>query len=192
MRNKGLAKGLAVGFAARAMIFSVIAVQAAPQENRPFEAILEGTTQVVSVTEEGGLVTESAGNIRGTHIGNGTYTIDAVQDYPRHEEDASQHVVGNCGFVEDDEAGLVITAANGDQIFGDIDDDRSVVCAPDTQTGDPMAGDIYYSTLFTNVTGGTGRFADASGWLFAEGTSVLGASLGTTDDEAQVYGDIDY
>jgi hypothetical protein len=189
--NKGLAKGLAVGFAAGAMVFSVIAVQAAPQENRPFEAILEGGTQVVGFSG-GAVSTQSAGNIRGTHIGNGTYTITADQDYLRHQEDSTQHLVGNCAFVEDDESGLVITAANGDQIFGDIDDDRSVVCAPQTQTAPPQPGDVYYSTIFTNVTGGSGRFADASGWLFSEGTSVLGASLATTEDEAQVYGDIDY
>ena len=192
MRSKGLAKGLAVGFAAGALVFSVIAVQAAPQENRPFEGILEGTSQA-GTPGLGGVPTQSAGNIKATHIGNGTYTITANQDYGRHIEE--QHTVGNCAFIEDNDInGLVITAANGDQIFGDIDDDRSVVCAPNSQGPVPPApGDVYYSTIFTNIKGGTGRFADASGWLFSEGTSVIGnpASSPTTD-EAQVYGDIDY
>ena len=103
---------------------------------------------------------------------------------------------GNCAFVEDgSRPGLIITAANGDQIFGNIDDDRSVVCAPQSQTGVPMAGDEYYSTLYITVTGGTGRFSDASGWLFSEGTSTLTAFTGvgsTADDAGTILGDIDY
>ena len=185
--------GLTAGLIAGAVTFGAIAVQAAPQENRPFEGILQGTTQA-GMPGVGGVPTSSTGTIKGSHIGNATYTITANQDYGRHVEDSSQHTVGNCAFVEDNEAGLVITAANGDQIFGDIDDDRSVVCAPNPQGPAGAApGDVYYSTIFTNVKGGTGRFANASGWLFAEGTSVIGTPASSpTTDEAQVYGDIDY
>lgn len=185
--------GLTAGLIAGAVTFGAIAVQAAPQEARPFEGILGGSTQA-GAPGVGGVPTQSTGTIKATHIGNGTYAITANQDYARHTEDSSQHTMGNCAFLEDNEAGLVITAANGDQIFGDVDDDRSVVCAPNSQgPGGPQPGDVYYSTIFTNVTGGTGRFADASGWLFSEGTSVIGDPTSSpSTDEARIYGDIDY
>jgi hypothetical protein len=73
------------------------------------------------------------------------------------------------------------------------------LCAPDDQppTG-PRVDDVYYSTLFINVIGGTGRFAEASGWLFSEGESTvtevrgLPAPGADTTDTSTILGDIDY
>lgn len=180
--------GMAAGLLAGAVTFGAVAVHAAPQEARPFEGVLEGASQVTGIS--GGIVSsESAGTIQATHIGNGTYELLSDQDYPRHLEE--EHPFGNCAFVEGE---LVITAADGDELHAHVDGDRSVVCAPDEQGPVPPApGDVYYSTVFSEVTGGTGRFADATGWLFSEGTSTLGdPASGPTEDLSTIYGDIDY
>ena len=188
---------LVVGMVIGAFAFGAVAANAAKKyEERPFSGVTEGTTDAQFNPASGEVVSMSTGTINATHIGEGTYEIVSDQDYGRHVEE--QHTVGNCAFVEDASGpGVVITAANGDEIHGAIDDDRSVVCAPDTQTGPPNVGDVYLSTLYIDVTGGTGRFADATGWLFSEGTSTLtdfnpltGASA--TEDESTILGDIDY
>lgn len=195
MRKRPLATSL-VSFLAGATIFGIVAAQAAPQENRPFDAVLEGQTTSAPTPDPGVFTTTSAGTIRGTHIGNGDYTITAESDYNRHEGE-QDHPVGDCAFVEDGESGngFVITAANGDQITGNIDDDRSVSCVSVELAGEGPDQE-YLSTLYIEVTGGTGRFADASGWLFARGTSTLAGvdpNIGAQfNDVGVVLGDIDY
>ena len=165
----------------------VLTMGAKPWDARPFLGTSEGTSQVTGITA--GIVSAvSTGTINATHIGEGTYTATTTHDYPRHLE--QDHPFGNCAFVN----GMIeITAANGDVINGDLDGDRSVVCAPDEQGPVPPAeGDVYVSTLFIHVTGGTGRFADATGWLFSEGTSTLQEDPSMSVDEADIFGDIDY
>jgi hypothetical protein len=189
-------KWLAVGVVVGAIASGAIAQAADKYDNRPFSGATTGTTSATPNADTGQVDSTSTGNLIATHVGNSTYTIEASQDYARHQEE--EHVVGNCGFVEDGATnGLTITAANGDQIFGNIDDDRSVVCAPDSQTGGPQVGDAYYSTLYIRVSGGTGRFSDATGWLFLEGTSTLtgadpNTGSATFDDAGTMLGDIDY
>lgn len=170
----------------------LMSAQAAPQENRPFEAVTSGESRAVPMPGADVVPFTAAGEIRGTHIGNSTYTIEGEQDYGRHEEDPSEgHGSGNCAFVSDNDTdGITITAANGDMIFGNIDDDRSVVCSNATDTE-------YMSTLYIELTGGTGRFADASGWLFARGTSTFShvdmmSGEAVFSDTGQILGDIDY
>lgn len=189
---------LVVGMVIGAFAFGAVAANAAKKyEDRPFSGVLEGTS-TSSPNMEMELTATSTGTINATHIGNGTYTLISDQDYDRHTEE--EHP-SQCAFVEDGmdtdgTHGLTIVAANGDEIHGFVDDDRSVLCAPQEQM-QPMVGDIYYSTLFITVKGGTGRFADATGWLFSEGTSTLqtldpGTGEATSTDEALVLGDIDY
>lgn len=190
-RTRFTALGLAVGL----IVSGGLAAFAADKyDNRPFSGATTGTTTATPNGMTGQVDSTSTGNLIATHVGNSTITIEASQDYARHEEE--EHVVGNCAFVEDGAGpGVTITSASGDQIFGNLDDDRSVTCAPDSQTGDPMPGDQYYSTLYIRVAGGTGRFSDATGWLFAEGTSTLtGADANGAQftDEATILGDIDY
>jgi hypothetical protein len=187
---------LVVGMVIGAFAFGAVAANAAKKwDNRPFSGVIEGTTTPTGMS---GMTvsTESEGTLIATHVGNSTYTLVSDQDYERHAEE--EHP-GQCAFIEDGmdgptpappPPGLIITAANGDEIFGHLDDDRSVVCAPDDQ-GSPMEGDIYHSTMYFNVDGGTGRFTDADGWLFLDGDSTLNAN-GTSSDEALIIGDIDY
>ena len=196
--RKAAGLGMAAGLLAGAVTFGAVAAQAADKwDDRPFLGSATGTSTA-------GLTgTTGTGTINATHIGDATYTIAANQDYPRHVEQ-SDHPTGQCAFVEDgvngdNTPGFVITAANGDQIFGYIDDDRSVTCAPDNQppTG-PAVGNVYTSTLYIEVIGGTGRFADATGWLFSEGESTITGLQGpptpgaSADDVSSILGDIDY
>ena len=205
MRNRrGLATGLVIGLTTGAVLFGALSAQAAKRfDDRPFFGSAEGTS-TANATGPGSVATVGAGTINATHIGDGEYTLDANADYPRHMESNTDHPTGQCAFVEDQAdgdgtPGFVITAANGDQIFGYIDDDRSVTCAPD---GQPPTGaaedDVYTSTLFITVDGGTGRFEDASGWLFSEGESTVTAVRGLpapgadATDVSTIIGDIDY
>ena len=176
--------------------YGVIGAQAAPQEFRPFDAVLEGTSTAQPPNMMGESSVTGTGTIRGTHIGNATYTVNAVQDYGRHQGE-QEHPMGDCAFVEDnDQNGLVITAANGDQINGNIDDDRSIVCVSQ-ETAGPGADAAYLSTLYVVVTGGTGRFTDAHGWIFVHGESTFTGTNPlmppfTFSDEAVALGTIDY
>ena len=191
-RGRGLATAVA-SFLAGGLIFGVVAVQAAPQEDRPFDAVLEGTSTAGAPNQDGTIPVTSAGDIRGTHIGNGSYAIEANQDYDRLEGE-QDHTMGDCAFLEDDGDGFLITAANGDQITGNIDNDRSVVCVS-VPGSNPPPDDAYLSTIYVQVTGGTGRFEDASGWLFVRGTSTLGdidQDGVHFDDTGVALGDIDY
>ena len=200
MRNTRRAAGLgmAAGLLAGAVTFGAVAAQAADKyDDRPFSGATTGTSTA------GFSGVAGSGTLNATHIGNATYTIAANQDYPRHQEQ-SDHPTGQCGFVEDgvngdNTPGFIITAADGDQIFGHIDDDRSVVCAPDNQPpSGPSVGDVYTSTLYIEVIGGTGRFSDATGWLFSEGESTITALRGLpnpgadSSDVSTILGDIDY
>lgn len=203
-KQRGLATGLAMGLTAGAIVFGTLSAQAADKyDDRPFSGASTGTS-TANATGPGSVASVGTGTLNATHIGNAEYTIEANQDYPRHQESNTDHPMGQCAFIEDGEdgdgtPGLVITAANGDEIFGYIDDDRSVSCAPDAQppTG-PAVGDVYTSTIFVNVIGGTGRFVDASGWLFSEGEATVTGVRGLpapgadTSDVATILGDIDY
>lgn len=191
---------LMLGVAIGGITFGAIAVQAADKyEARPFSGATTGTTE--SQQGANGAEATSTGTLNATHVGNATYELVTTQDYPRHTEE--QHPTGQCAFVEDGEdgdgsPGFTITAANGDQLFAYLDDDRSVVCAPDDQPPVPRLGDEYHSTLYMTVIGGTGRFEDANGWLFSEGISELTAFTplppfpAETVDEGTILGDIDY
>src|SRR5947208_1851688 len=137
MRAFRALRWVALGMAIGGLTFGAVTARAANKlDNQPFSGVLTGTSTGTpsSVTIVGSV---SSGSINATHLGNGTYTLTVTEDYERMQDE--EHPTGNCGFVEDGKntpatAGLVITAANGDQLFGALDDDRSVICAPDTQT----------------------------------------------------------
>jgi len=200
---KGM-RWLGIGIIVGAVAFGAVAAQAADKyDDRPFSGATTGTS-TANATGPGSVSGDGTGTLIATHVGSSTYTLDTNQNYPRHMESNTDHPTGQCGFVEDGDdtdgsPGLVITSANGDQLFGFIDDDRSVVCAPDSQapTG-PAVGEVYTTTLYITVMGGTGRFEDATGWLFSEGESTVTAVRGLpapgadASDAGTILGDIDY
>lgn len=168
-----------------ASLSGVVAQASHPWDANPFFGSSEGNSQVTGVAAL--ISTTSAGDFQATHIGNGTYTATLTQNYPRHIESGMENAAGQCAFVDGQ---IVLTAADGSQINVDVDADRSVSCAPQGQppTG-ASVGDVYTSTIFGEITGGTGRFVDVTGYIFSEGTSEI-TGPGTTVDQADVYGDI--
>jgi hypothetical protein len=182
--------GLVTGVVAFAVFGAAsAALGASPWQNRPFLGDSTGTTTITGAPAPGVFTATSAGTINATHIGNGTYEMETTQDYIRHVE-LPDPSANNCAFIE---GTITIQAANGDQIDGAVDPNRSVSCVA-VETPGPGADAGYLSTLYIEVTGGTGRFEDATGWFFSRGTSSAqtdppGASF---DDAGVVLGDIDY
>ena len=183
---------IAVAAACAAMVWQVVGATASKTHDaRPFEGVTNGTSTVAPGA--GPLINSTGrGNLQALHLGRGTYEIQATQDYGRHVEAEPDHLPGNnCAFVN---GTITLRAANGDQVNGDIDGDRSVACV-DQETPGPGPDARYLSTLYVEVTGGSGRFADASGYFFSRGTSTftgIGATGATFDDRAVLFGDIDY
>ncbi|MGH2754398.1 MAG: hypothetical protein ACRDLB_08170 [Actinomycetota bacterium] len=171
------------------MMLTTVGAQAMPPwDNNPLFGESEGASQVTGINM-GVVSATSSGTFHANHFGSGTYTAVTTQNYPRHVESGMENPMGQCAFVD---GTLELTAANGDVLNVDVDADRSVTCAPPDQPPTGAAeGDVYTTTLFGVITGGTGRFAEASGFLFSEGTSVVGEP-GTTVDEADIFGDIAY
>ena len=158
-----------------------------PHENKPLQGTLQGASTITGVS--GAVVSStSTGTLSASHFGSGTYELVSTQDYGRHVE--AQHPAGDCAFVD---GTMTLTAANGDEMTGDVDADRSVICVSEEFPG-PGSDAEYQSTLVVDVTGGTGRFADATGWFFSRSTSTADAPpAGTTfTDVGGLWGDIDY
>ena len=204
IKLKGM-RWLGIGIIVGAVAFGAVAAQAADKyDNRPFSGASTGLSSANVNIMTGALSATGEGTLIATHVGDSTYSLNATQDYPRHMESGTDHSGNNCAFVEDGvdgdgSPGLVITSASGDEIFGYIDDDRSVVCAPNDQPpGGARVNDVYFSTLYITVIGGTGRFEDASGWLFSEGESTVTAVRpppmpgADASDTGTILGDIDY
>ena len=159
-------------------------------ENRPFEGTSSGTS-TAGLPVDGVVTTDVAGTFWALHLGQGTYEGTLAQDYGRHPDP-------QCAFVSGE---VILTAANGDTLElmakGENEgESRSVACAPaDQGSGGAMPGDLYRSTIYFEVIGGSGRFEDASGWVFSRGGStVSGVSPAgvTASDTAVMLGDIDY
>ena len=192
--KKGLVTGLVIGLAVGAISLTAVGAGAVnTTEDRPFDGILGGTS--TSTVSGGSVSSVSTGTLKANHMGKGTYEIRAGQDYARHANN-EEHPDGDCAFVEDGTTtpGVTLTAANGDKVFGDIDDDRSEICVSEEAAG-PGPDSAYLSTLYVDIVGGTGRFADATGWFFTRGESRLtGGNMmsATFDDSGVLMGNIDY
>ena len=195
--RKGLAKGLVGGFVAGALVFTAVGAGAVDtHEGKPFDGVLEGTSTSTVDVPSATITTVSTGTFHANHMGNGTYELVASQDYPRHfNNEEPNRPDGDCAFIEDGAGpGITLTAANGDQVFGNIDDDRSVTCVTEETVG-PGPDQEYVSTLYVQIEGGTGKFADATGYFFTRSTStfVSGDMMSADfDDDAVFMGDIDY
>jgi hypothetical protein len=203
LRKMKAARWLGIGIIVGAVAVGAAGAQAADKfDDRPFSGAATGTSSA-TFGMPGTVTGVGAGTLNATHIGNAEYVLNTNQDYPRHMESNIDHATGQCAFIEDGEdgdgtPGLVITAANGDSINGYVDDDRSVTCAPEDQSpAGAQVGDVYQSTVYITVIGGTGRFEDASGWLFSEGESTITnvdvpTLTASADDVSTILGDIDY
>jgi hypothetical protein len=123
--------------------------------DRPLKGSGSGTTTGDLATG----VATSEGTARFSHAGKTTYSINTTFS-----------ATGPNTFALTGTSTLV--AANGDSVF-------SSLTGTATATGIGVGETIEFTLVFT-VTGGTGRFADASGTLTAEATSETVSLVGTT------------
>jgi hypothetical protein len=128
---------------------------AAPSEKRellPYKDVYDatGTMAPSSNCPAGNLLVSLEGGGNGTHVGR--YTI-----VNSHCLDLATGVFTNGSFTK--------TAANGDQLFGTYSGTGTVIVPPA-----PVGRFAVQGTL--TFTGGTGRFAGASGSTSMEGTQV--------------------
>lgn len=159
--------------------YGLLGAQAAPNEFRPFEGTFTGTNQTTAPTGPGEFGFSGNGTYQATHLGSGTFTSTGNIEYQRHQ----QRDHAECGFVNGQ---LEMTAPDGSTLNGEIDPDRSVNCQ-DTLTGP------FQVTLYVEVTGGTGRFENATGWYFVKSTSTPSTGVpGSFNEAGYVLGSIDY
>ena len=192
---------LAGAFVAAGIVggYGLLGATAAPQEFRPFEGTFGGQNTTapgpgLPIPGPGGgadFTFTGAGTFQATHLGHGEFTASGTLEYDRHQETPAELPNDvECGFVD---GTITLTAANGDTLNGQIEGNRSVIC--NGGNANPLTA---LSTLFVEVAGGTGRFADATGYYFIKSTSVpttnvdQGTGVGTYDETGYMFGSIDY
>lgn len=128
--------------------------------DRPFAGNSSGTSTFPDNVNEAGDIlapddvtgifhNTSEGTFIASHLGKGTFTGESTQNW------LTGSPSGICGDVT---GTIVLTAANGDTISGDVVS-PSTVCELDP----PNDLTLYESTLHIDIISGTGRFAGASG-----------------------------
>ena len=125
---------------------------------------LHGRGVGTSTADLGTGAVTSQGTSRFSHLGKSTFTLDTTFT-----------ALGPTSLVLSGTATFV--AANGDRVF-------STVVGTATFTGIGVGETATFTLMFT-ITGGTGRFADASGTVTAtveqESVSLVGTTLVTRD-----------
>jgi hypothetical protein len=119
-----------------------------------------GTTEIVAVIDANTFGTSSDGTLNSKHLGKSTYHIDAEQAWG-----GAGPACPGAPQVAVVTGSIVITAANGDTIEGEI---SGTTC----EAGPSYDNDEYLSTLTVTIDGGTGRFVNATGTLLMTGTST--------------------
>jgi len=130
-------------FAVVFLLGTVVGANLGSAGERPSKG--RGTGVVTSVCNGNVCTNHEEGTYIATHVGRSTYVSDSTTVFS----------TPFCGSVS---GSTVLTAANGDQSFNDFEDD---ICF------DGSLG--VYSGTYT-VTGGTGRFSDATGSGTISGT----------------------
>lgn len=141
--------------------------------DRPYKVGISGTTVVTNTSQTEGIV-DFEGTARGTHIGQGT--IEAT---------GTVVATGSGQPTFNYSAISTITAANGDQL---VSSDVGI------GTVDPVDGSAVINITST-ITGGTGRFAGASGSFTGTISNVVTAGqipVVTYDTTASLLGTISY
>jgi hypothetical protein len=136
IRKLTVLTGLALAFAA---LIPTTALAKQGGTDRPFKAKASGTENCTNVIT-GEFFGEETG--RATHVGKYTLYFEGVGG---PTDETFEHYEGTGNFT--------IVAANGDELFGEFDFHA---------TGDPLAVD-HGDVIEAIISGGTGRFADASG-----------------------------
>ncbi len=159
------AAGAAGGILAAVVVAGSMGLAAA--ESRPFGATLEGHANPVPTSDPCVLTNTEAGTGKAVHMGAIAWASSETVNFCTNPEGAD--VTGE----------FVMTAANGDQIRGHY----TTLAHPDFQ-----AGVITFSGEW-EITGGTGRFEQASGQGTLTGEGSLAPPFGVM---ASFVGNISY
>lgn len=147
--------------------------------DRPYRATGSGIA-VSTAVSPGNLVTRFAGHIRGTHVGNATFV-----------NDPQFITITGLGSLSYSAPNSVLTAANGDKLY--TSQTGTGTFTPECiGTGDGCVITIEHTNI---ITGGTGRFEDASGTTHTTARTVRTSTDGTTSTsstEFTVVGTISY
>lgn len=157
-------RNVGISFGVLAALVLACSVSAAAEASRPFGATLEGHANPVPTSDPCVLTNTEGGTGRAVHMGAIAW--------------ASSETVNFCSNPDgaDVQGSFIMTAANGDQLFGQY----TTLAHPDVVTGV-----ITFSGQWT-ITGGTGRFEHATGdgTLTGEGSlappfGVMASFVGT-------------
>lgn len=135
-------------------------VPATAGELVPFHGTDSGTVHVIGQPSPTVFVTQNISSGEGTLVG--AYTLEGTEQL-----DVSMRQT--TGVVTISQGGAVLTAANGDQIFLSYSGQATV-----------GANGLLTSTFPATVTGGTGRFAGATGTLIFSSVGSLGGQFTET------------
>jgi hypothetical protein len=139
----GRTKGVALLAAAAAIAAGTLASAASAGQGVPFNGSYTGTS-----SRSGSTVTITATG-QATHLGESSEAITTAVTFS----------AAPCGSV----AGTgTATAANGDEL---VFNTSGTIC--------PEGGGLFVLSITRTITGGTGRFVDASGTLAVNGTANL-------------------
>ena len=117
------------------LLTAALAGPAAAAKGVPFHGTIQGIE--IADVQFPKLFVDASGSGRATHLGHFTVAYDVVVDFPTHTTFGSS----------------IFTAANGDNVFTDI-------IGSGTPTENP---DVHTVVEVHTITGGTGRFAGATG-----------------------------
>jgi hypothetical protein len=131
-----------------ATLLSVSAAHADPGGLQPFRVRVEATETFSPGPNPGVQFVVLEGTGKGTHFGKLTYDATELLDFTQGPSPSNPNRIA---VVTDGE--LVITAANGDQLFATYVGEGSA----------PGADGVVHGTGTAVIEGGTGRFACASG-----------------------------
>ena len=146
------------------------AVHLATSQVRPFRLTVEGNANPDFSQGPCNVVNTEAGTGKALHLGKVTWTSSEVANFCVDPSNPGKAAVTGT---------MVVTAANGDQL---------TISYQSTVQGDFAAGTLTVTGTWT-ITGGTGRFSDASG----SGTLTAAGSLAPPFDIAgEFVGGITY
>ena len=142
-RFSGKKKSVALLAAAAAIAAGTLASAASAEHSVPFDGSYSGTSS------RSGNTINVATTGQATHLGESSEAVTAVVTFSATP----------CGTVA---GNGTATAANGDELFFST---SGTIC--------PEGAGLFAISISRTITGGTGRFADASGDLTASGTVNL-------------------
>ena len=158
------------------MVLATGSTLAAPKgTDRPFKGSWVGTTTVSGTAPD--FTSASTGSLNATNFGTGTYSLTATQHWS-----SGSGCAGSPVFAADTGT-VMLTSAKG-TVSGPV---TGFTCELA-----PFDNTAYGTNLTMTITGGTGRYAGATGSIAIKSTSTGPTGGPTFNDSATMTGTISY